>query len=169
MAQKPSCRSSSLGPKLKLLSGKGVAIMIERWDALTRFLSIPGAPIDNNVDERLLKTAILHPKNSLHYKTERGAAVGDFFMSMIQTCVANGANPYDYLLSAARNAEALKKDPGRWMPWNYKETLAARTPDAGTVEITRKRPRTRKFRPSARLPKAHAEVASILNRSERSM
>ena len=108
--------------------GQSMTYMIGRWDALTQFLRIPGAPIDNNVDERLLKTAIMHRKNSLHYKTERGAEVGDFYMSMIQTCVANGANPYDYLLSAARNAESVKKDPGRWMPWNYKEALANAAP-----------------------------------------
>ena len=105
--------------------GQSINYMIERWEPLTQFLRIPGAPIDNNVDERLIKTAILHRKNSLHYKTERGAAVGDFFMSVTQTCVASGANPYHFLLNAARNAESVKKDPGRWMPWNYKEALAA--------------------------------------------
>ena len=67
----------------------------------------------------------MHRKNSLHYKTERGAAVGDFYMSVIQTCVANGVNPYHYLLSAARNADALKKKPGRWLPWNYQTALTA--------------------------------------------
>ena len=35
-----------------------------------------------------------------------------------------GPTPYEYLLTAARNADALKKDPGRWMPWNYQDALA---------------------------------------------
>lgn len=107
--------------------GQAMNYMIERWDALTQFLRIPGAPLDNNITERMLKTSILHRKNSLHYRTLRGAAVGDFFMSAIQTCVANGVNPFEYLLTAARNADALKKDPGRWMPWNYQDAIA---PDA---------------------------------------
>jgi len=35
--------------------------------------------------------AILHRKNSLSYKTERGAQVGDLFMSLIHTRRLNGA------------------------------------------------------------------------------
>ena len=73
----------------------------------------------------MLKTAILHRKNSLHYKTARGAAVGDFYMSVIQTCVANRVNPHHYLLSAVRQADAVKKDPGRWLPWIYQTALTA--------------------------------------------
>ncbi|MFZ5952280.1 MAG: type IIL restriction-modification enzyme MmeI [Candidatus Rifleibacteriota bacterium] len=49
--------------------------MIDHWKALTMFLKVPGAPLDNNPAERLIKTAIPHRKNSLFYKTESGAAV----------------------------------------------------------------------------------------------
>ena len=34
---------------------------------------------------RALKKAILHRKNSLFYKTMKGAEVGDLFMSLIHT------------------------------------------------------------------------------------
>ena len=50
--------------------------MLKRWETLTRFLSVPGAPLDN-IAERGLKTAILHRRNSLSYKTLAGARVGD--------------------------------------------------------------------------------------------
>ena len=53
---------------------------------LTLFLRVAGAPLDNNVCERALKMAIRHRKNSLFYKTLRGARVGDIFMSLIHTC-----------------------------------------------------------------------------------
>jgi len=108
-------------------SGLGQAInyMLKRWEPLTQFLREPGAPLDNNVTERLLKTSILHRKNSLHYRTTRGAQVGDLFMSVIQTCVANGANPFDYMLAAVRNAKRVIAEPASWMPWNYTESLAA--------------------------------------------
>ena len=49
-------------------------------------------PIDNNVCERALKKAILHRKNSLFYKAENEARVGDLFMSLIAT-PANSAAP----------------------------------------------------------------------------
>jgi len=40
----------------------------------------------NNIVERALKKAILHRKNSLFYKTRKGAQMGDLFMSLIHTC-----------------------------------------------------------------------------------
>ena len=51
--------------------------MLKRWETLTRFLSVPGAPLGNNVAEQGLKMAILHRRNSLSYKTLAGARVGD--------------------------------------------------------------------------------------------
>jgi transposase len=107
--------------------GRAMSYMLDRWEPLTRFLVVPGAPLDNNISERLLKTSILHRKNSLHYRTTRGAEVGDVFMSVIQTCVANRTNPFDYMVAVVKNQRAVKEDPGRWMPWNYQETLATAT------------------------------------------
>jgi hypothetical protein len=74
--------------------------------------------------ERALKIAILNRKNALFYKTLRGAAVGDLFMSLIHTCELNGANPLDYLTELQRHREALERTPAEWLPWNYRQTLA---------------------------------------------
>jgi transposase len=75
--------------------------------------------------ERALKKCILHRKNSLFYKTENGAKVGDLFMSLIHTCELNHANPFDYLTELQKHAEELAKNPAVWMPWNYCQTLAS--------------------------------------------
>ena len=111
--------------------GQAIAYMQDRWTALTQFLRVPGAPLDNNVTERILKTAILHRKNSLFYRTQRGAAVGDLFMSLVQTSRANQVNPFDYLLAVVRNAESAKANPERWMPWNYQINLPEHTAGSG--------------------------------------
>lgn len=103
--------------------GDAIAYFDKRWATLTRFLTTPGAPLDNNVAERLLKSSILHRKNSMHYRTQRGADVGDRYMTIIETCRANSANPFEYMLAVVRNQEAVKADPGSWMPWNYLERL----------------------------------------------
>ena len=29
--------------------GRAIGYMLKRWDTLTRFLSVPGAPLDNNI------------------------------------------------------------------------------------------------------------------------
>ncbi len=104
--------------------GKAVQYMLRHWEPLTLFLREAGAPLDNNLVERALKKAILHRKNSLFYKTMKGAEVGDLFMSLIHTCELNGANPFDYLTELQRHAEELKQNPSEWMPWNYRDTLA---------------------------------------------
>ncbi|MCP4494342.1 MAG: IS66 family transposase, partial [Gammaproteobacteria bacterium] len=105
--------------------GGAFSYMLKRWDKLTLFLRKVGAPLDNNICERALKKAILHRKNALFYKTENGARVGDIFMSLIYTAELVGANPFDYLTELQKHAKELRRDPRQWMPWNYRETLAA--------------------------------------------
>jgi hypothetical protein len=106
-------------------SGLGTAItyLLKHWIRLTLFLRQAGAPLDNNICERALKKAICHRKNSLFYKTENGAGVGDLFMSLIHTSELNGANPFDYLTELQKHATELKKNPAAWMPWNYGQAL----------------------------------------------
>ena len=105
--------------------GQAIQYMLKRWDALTRFLKVPGAPLDNNICEIALKFAIRHRKNSLSYKTLRGAAVGDFFMGVIQTCRLNKANPVDYFAALRQHAKLALENPMAWLPWNYRQTLAS--------------------------------------------
>ena len=103
--------------------GKAIRYMLKHWEALTRFLRTPGAPLDNNICERALKLAILHRKNSLSYKTLRGARVGDVFMSLIHTCELNQINPFDYLMTLQRHSQEVLQQPSRWLPWNYRQGL----------------------------------------------
>lgn len=111
--------------KVEPNSGLGGAIgyLLKYWERLTLFLRQAGAPLDNNICERALKRAILHRKNSLFYKTEKGAEVGDLFMSLIHTAELCGGNPFDYLTQLHFHAEELALRPADWMPWNYLETL----------------------------------------------
>ena len=103
--------------------GGSITYMLRHWQALTLFLRVAGAPLDNNICERALKMAIRHRRNSLFYKTPRGARVGDIFMSLIHTCRLCEANPFDYLTELERYAEEVASNPGAWMPWNYRQAL----------------------------------------------
>ena len=51
--------------------------------------------------------------------------MGDLFMSLIATAKLAEANPFDYLNELQRHPEDITDDPAAWMPWNYRETLAA--------------------------------------------
>ena len=104
--------------------GRAIQYMTNHWQPLTLFLREPGAPLDNTVAERGLKRAIMHRKNSMFYKTQEGARVGDLYMSLIHTAELNGANPFDYLVALLRNHAFVEENPEEWMPWNYRETLA---------------------------------------------
>jgi transposase len=103
--------------------GKAISYLLKYWERLTLFLRKAGAPLDNNIVERALKRAIMHRKNSLFYKTQKGARMGDLFMSLIHTCELNGANPFDYLTELQKHAAEMKRNPREWMPWNYRAAL----------------------------------------------
>ena len=51
-------------------------------------------------------------------------------MSLIHTCYFTGADPFDYLTELQRNSERVIAAPGDWMPWNYREQLAAAEADS---------------------------------------
>jgi transposase len=116
-----------VGKKVEPHSALGEAIqyMTKRWEKLTLFLRQAGAPLDSTVVERALKKAILHRKNALFFKSENGAGVGDVFMSLIATAEQNAVNPFEYLSALLRHPRAVADDAEAWMPWTYRETLAA--------------------------------------------
>lgn len=105
--------------------GDAINYLLKRWDSLTLFLRKAGAPLDNNLCERALKKAILHRKNSLFFRSRRGALVGDIYMSLIYTCELNGVNAFDYLNQLQLHTAEVAQQPASWMPWNYQDTIAA--------------------------------------------
>jgi hypothetical protein len=52
--------------------------------------------------------------------------VGDVYMSLIYTCELAGVNPLDDLTQLQRHTKEVAANPAKWLPWNHKETLAAR-------------------------------------------
>jgi len=103
--------------------GKSLKYLLKHWEGFTEFLRTPGAMLDNNLTEQALKIPIRARKNSLFYKTERGARVGSVLTSIIHTCAMNGENPSEYLIVLQKNRRAMQKNPKDWFPWTYKETL----------------------------------------------
>ena len=88
-------------------------------------------PLDNNEVERILKMAIRHRNNSLFYKTENGAHVGDLFMSLIHTCHLHGVNAFDYLTQLQKHKGEVAARPQEWMPWNYRDAQRFRKARCG--------------------------------------
>jgi hypothetical protein len=104
--------------------GQAIAYMQNHWTTLTRFLSIPGAPLDNNLVERVLKLFIRQRKNSLFYKTEYSAYVASMLTSLIVTCIYAGINVLDYLEVLQEHRAEVFADPSAWLPWTFEASLA---------------------------------------------
>ena len=103
--------------------GKAIQYLENHWEGLTLFLRIPGAPISNNDNERQLKRAVLNRKNAYFFKNETGAKIADVLLSVIETCVLNKINPYNYLVAIQKNVSRMVKDPKSWLPWNYTQVF----------------------------------------------
>ena len=103
--------------------GKAFQYMKNHWPGLTRFLEVPGVPLDNNIAERELKPSLRHRKNSLFFLTQAGANIGDVLMSQTRTCVVNKVDPLHYLTAIGTHAAAARASPESWLPWTYKTTL----------------------------------------------
>ena len=116
--------------------GQAMGYVLRHYEALTLFLRVPGAPIDNNEAERLLKLVVRSRKNSGFFKSGVGADVADVITSVLATCHENGINAFEYLCAVQRHAEAARREPERWLPWTY--TTAAAAADASMAPAPQK-------------------------------
>lgn len=99
--------------------GKAIAYLLGHWPTLTRFLTEPGAPLDNNLAERALKLCIRQRKNSLFYATEHSAYIASILTSVIATCLQAGVNALEYLGAVQEHRQEVFAHPSAWLPWNY--------------------------------------------------
>jgi hypothetical protein len=98
--------------------GKAIAYLRKHGETLTRFLTVPGAPLDTNVAERALKLCIRQRKNSLFYATEHSAYIASLLTSVIAPCLQAGVNALEYLVAVQDNRQAVFANPAAWLPWN---------------------------------------------------
>jgi transposase len=105
--------------------GKAMGYMQKHWETLTRFLSVPGAPLDNNLAERALKLFIRQRNNSLFYKSTHSAYIASVLTSLIATCLYAGINAVEYLVALQEHRADVWADPAAWLPWAYARSRAS--------------------------------------------
>jgi transposase len=103
--------------------GKAFTYLLARWEPLTQFLRVEGAPLDSNPVERALKLIIRQRKNSLFYASPHSASVASILTSLLATCVQAGVNALVYLGALQTHRHAVCRQPAAWLPWNYHEHL----------------------------------------------
>jgi transposase len=108
---------------------KPVHFVINQWQRLTKFLEVPGVPLDTNLVEQELITAVRYLAASFNYQTSNGSKAGDAAMSLIATARANDVEPVAYLAYCLENHADLEQHPEKYLPWVYRETVQARARD----------------------------------------
>lgn len=103
--------------------GKAVAYLKTHWERLMGFCRHAGAPLDNNIVERMLKDVILIRKNGYFFKNSHGADVGSLLLSLIKTATQSGVNPFSYFEALLEHRHELRRNVERWLPWNYHSAL----------------------------------------------
>ena len=103
--------------------GKIFEYFLTREHGLTMFCRHPGFPLDNNLCEGAQKLVAQHRKNAEYFRTERGAGAADVIMSLGATAKRSGANSHHYFVMLQRYQDEVKTSPGRFLPWNYRETV----------------------------------------------
>ena len=105
--------------------GKAIAYRLGQWETLTRFLTVPGAPLDNNTAERALKLGLRQRKNSLCYATEHSAYIASLLTRVSATCLQAGVKALDYLGAVQEHRHEVFVNPSAWRPWNYPTALVS--------------------------------------------
>jgi len=87
---------------------KALNYFLQNYQGLTLFLSDPEVPIDNNAQERLLRSHVVGRKTWYGTHSERGAETASILFSIIETCKLNDVNPREFLKNLAQDLLAGK-------------------------------------------------------------
>ena len=70
--------------------------LLENFDGLTLCLEDPEVPLDNNQQERLLRSHVVGRKTWYGTHSEQGAETAAILFTIVETCKLNGVNPREY-------------------------------------------------------------------------
>jgi hypothetical protein len=76
--------------------GKAMGYFLKNYDGLTRFLTNPDLPVDNNPAERLLRSPVVGRKTWYGTHSKRGAETAAILFSLVESCKLNQVNPREY-------------------------------------------------------------------------
>jgi transposase len=97
---------------------KALNYFLENYQGLTLFLTEPDVPIDNNAQERLLRSHVVGRKTWYGTHSERGAKTAAILFTLVETCKLNNVNPREYLKDLVQDLLAGKKP---YTPKDFKD------------------------------------------------
>ena len=98
---------------------KALHYLSAQWPKLIRFVENGHWPIDNNACENAIRPFVIGRRNWLFSDTVGGAQASANLYSLIETCKANGIEPYGYLIAVFRQLPLAKtvEDFEALLPW----------------------------------------------------
>lgn len=108
------------------LLGTALHYLSSQWPKLTRFIENGAWPIDNNLCENAIRPFVVGRRNWLFCDTAAGARASANLYSLIETCKANGIEPYTYLVELFRHLPLAKtvEDFEALLPWRLANPTA---------------------------------------------
>lgn len=91
---------------------------LENYNELIYFINFADVAIDNNAQERLLRSHVVGRKTWYGTHSERGAETAAILFSIIETCKLNKINPREYLKNLV---EDLHNGKNPYTPSEYKD------------------------------------------------
>jgi transposase len=101
------------------LLGKALHYLASQWPKLVRFVDDGSYPLHNNDCENAIRPFCVGRRNWLFSDTVAGATASANLYSLLQTCIANGINGYQYLseLLVALPRARTVDDYEALLPW----------------------------------------------------
>lgn len=96
--------------------GKALRYFLENFEGLTLCLKNPEIPLDNNSQERLLRSHVVGRKTWYGTHSERGARTAAILFSIVETCKLNNVNPREYIPAVV---EAIKLKKPVFLPHEF--------------------------------------------------
>jgi hypothetical protein len=97
--------------------GAAARYILKHYERLTAYLRDPRLEATNNLRERMLRTEKLIEKSSLFRRSIEGRVVLDILRTLLQTAVAAGAPPHQYLVDVLMaRPEDIEAHPERYTP-----------------------------------------------------
>jgi transposase len=102
--------------------GKALRYLLENYSGLTLFLNDSEVPIDNNSQERLLRSHVVGRKTWYGTHSERGALTAAVLFTLVETCKLNHVNPREYF---KRLVQDLHDELDPQTPFEFKNAPSA--------------------------------------------
>ncbi|MDH5673946.1 MAG: transposase, partial [Myxococcales bacterium] len=113
--------------------GSAARHIIKHYERLTVYLRDPRLEATNNLRERLLRTEKLIEKSSMFRRSIEGRVVLDILRTLLQTAVAAGAPPHQYLVDVLKaSPQDIEAHPENYTPaaWLKRQLAEDQTPAA---------------------------------------